>query len=145
MQQWHAATTTRHSYTLAYQFLIWSLDVWLGLELLRDIQFGLPASLNNSLASYQSVATIITCTCVMNALTWREVGVATQKFSGALRAPPFLNFLIRHYYNSIHLRCANMNNIKSTWWHHRDVIIEYTCIPNLFTCSMSESCLLVAT
>jgi len=21
MQQWHAATTTRHSYTLAYQFL----------------------------------------------------------------------------------------------------------------------------
>jgi len=39
------------------------------------MQFGLPAiaSLNNSLASYQSVATIIMC--VMNALTWREVGV----------------------------------------------------------------------
>ena len=34
----------------------WSPDVWLGLELLRDIQFGLPAILNNSLASYQSVA-----------------------------------------------------------------------------------------
>ena len=33
----------------------WSPDVWLGLELLRDIQFGLPAILNNSLASYQSV------------------------------------------------------------------------------------------
>ena len=31
----------------------WSPDVWLGLELLRDIQFGLPAILNNSLASYQ--------------------------------------------------------------------------------------------
>ena len=35
MQQWHATTTTRHSYT--------SPDVWLGLGLLRDIQFGLPA------------------------------------------------------------------------------------------------------
>ena len=33
----------------------WSPDIWLGLELLRDIQFGLPAILNNSLASYQSV------------------------------------------------------------------------------------------
>ena len=62
MQQWHAATTTRHSYTLTYQFLIaWSPDVWLDLELLWDIQFGLPAILNNSLASYQSVVTIITC------------------------------------------------------------------------------------
>ena len=46
-----------------------SPDVLLGLELLRDIQFGLPTVLNNSLmllASYQS-ATIIMC--VMNALT----------------------------------------------------------------------------
>jgi len=34
-----------------------------------NIQFGLPAILNCSLASYQSVATIITC--VMNALTYR--------------------------------------------------------------------------
>jgi len=61
----------------------WSLDVWLGLELLRDIQFGLPAILNNSLASYQSVATIITSlTCVVNVLTWQEVGVAVQKIFG---------------------------------------------------------------
>ena len=63
----------------------WSPDIWLGLELLRDIQFGLPAILNNSLASYEysilqySGQTIITC--VMNALTWPEVGVATQNFS----------------------------------------------------------------
>jgi len=46
MQQWHAATTTRHSYTLTY---------WLGLLISRrltrprDIQFELPAILNNSL------------------------------------------------------------------------------------------------
>jgi len=46
----------------------WSPDVWLSPELLRDIQFGLQAILNNSLASYQSVVTIITC--VMNAFTW---------------------------------------------------------------------------
>ena len=39
----------------------WSPDVWLGLELLWDIQFGLTSILNNSLASYQSVATRITC------------------------------------------------------------------------------------
>ena len=50
----------------------WSPDVWLGLELLRGIQFRLPAILNNSLASYQSVATIITC--VMNAARhWKWV------------------------------------------------------------------------
>ena len=61
MQQWPAATTTRHSYMLTYQFLL------LGLYLLRDIQFGPPAISNSSLASYQSVATIITH--VMNALT----------------------------------------------------------------------------
>ena len=41
MQQWHAATTTRHSYTLTYQFLT-DLQTF---ELLRDIQFGLPAIL----------------------------------------------------------------------------------------------------
>ena len=50
MQQWHAATTTRLSYTLTYQFLT---DLQ---TLLRDIQLELPAILNNSLASYQSVA-----------------------------------------------------------------------------------------
>ena len=59
--------------------------------MLRDIQFGLPAILNDSLASYRSVATIITC-----AFDVPEVGVATQKSSGVLRAPeaepPFLNF-----------------------------------------------------
>ena len=37
MQQWHAATTTRHSYTLTYQFLT---DLQTFVELLRDIQFG---------------------------------------------------------------------------------------------------------
>ena len=72
----------------------WSPDVWLGLELLQDIQFGLPAILNNPLASYQSVETIIMC--VMNALTLPEVGMATQNFSGALcvpvAEPPFVNF-----------------------------------------------------
>ena len=53
----YAATTNRHSYTLKYQFFT-DLQM-LGLELLRDIQFGLPAILNNSLASYQSVAMYI--------------------------------------------------------------------------------------
>ena len=76
----------------------WPPDVWLGLYLLRDIQFGLPAISNSSLDSYQSVVTINTC--VMNALTWPEVGVATQIFSSAFRVPvaepPFLNFWIRH-------------------------------------------------
>ena len=48
----------------------WSPDVWLGLELLRGIQLGLPAILNNSLATFRSVATIITC--VANALTYRK-------------------------------------------------------------------------
>jgi len=43
MQQWHATTTTRHSYT-HISFLV-SPDVWLGLELLPDIQFGLPTIL----------------------------------------------------------------------------------------------------
>ena len=57
MQQWHAATTTRHS-PLTYQFLT---DISLGLELLRDTQLVLPAILNNALAIYRSVATIITC------------------------------------------------------------------------------------
>ena len=69
MQQWHASATTRHSYTLTYQFFA-------DLQTYIVIQFGLPAILNNSLAL--------------------EVGVATQKSSGALRAPeaepPFLNF-----------------------------------------------------
>ena len=36
MQQWHAATTTRHSYTLTYQFLT---DLQTFVELLRDIRF----------------------------------------------------------------------------------------------------------
>ena len=37
IQQWNAATTTRHSYTLTYQLLT---DLQTFLELLRDIQFG---------------------------------------------------------------------------------------------------------
>ena len=56
IQQWNAATTTRHSYTLTYQFLT---DLQTFLELLRDIQFGRLRP---------------------------EVGVATLKFSDALRA-----------------------------------------------------------
>jgi len=40
-----STTTTRHS-SLTYQFLT---DDWLGLELLRDTQLGLPAILSNSL------------------------------------------------------------------------------------------------
>jgi len=62
--------------------------------LLRGIQLGLPATLNNSLATYRSVATIITC--VANALTYRKWAWQPQKISSALRAPvaepPFLNF-----------------------------------------------------
>ena len=46
IQQWHAATTTRQLHT----------RVSIGLELLRDIQFGFPAILNNSLASYLPVS-----------------------------------------------------------------------------------------
>jgi len=45
--------------------------------LLRGIQLGLPAILNNSLATYQSVATIITCYECVNV---PEVGVATKNF-----------------------------------------------------------------
>jgi len=56
----------------------WSPDVWLGLELLRDIQLGLPVILNNSLASYQSVATIITC--VTNALIDRKWAWQSNNF-----------------------------------------------------------------
>ena len=42
MQQWHAATTTRHSYTHTHTSVpYWCPDIWLGLELLRDLQFGL--------------------------------------------------------------------------------------------------------
>jgi len=55
----------------------WSPDVWLGLDLLRNIQFGLPAILKCSLASYQSHE------CV----NVPEVGVAVQNLSGAFRAP----------------------------------------------------------
>ena len=51
VQQWHAVTTQLHTHVSARY---WSLDVWLGLDLLWDIQFRLPAILNNSLASYQS-------------------------------------------------------------------------------------------
>ena len=55
MQKWHSATTTRQSYTLT-SIPYWSPDIWLCLDLLGDIQFGLPAILNNPLAtSYQSV------------------------------------------------------------------------------------------
>ena len=48
----------------------WSPDVWLGLEMLRDIQFGLPVILNNSLASYRSVATITTCALTCRKWAW---------------------------------------------------------------------------
>ena len=41
----------------------WSPDVWLGLELLWDIQFGLPAILKNSIASYQSRVNNYVCMC----------------------------------------------------------------------------------
>ena len=43
IQQWHAATTTR---TVTHSHIsspYWSPDVCLGIELLQDIQFGLPA------------------------------------------------------------------------------------------------------
>ena len=50
----------------------------------RDTQLRLPAILNNALASYQAVATIITC--VMKALITGS-GRGNQKLSCALRAP----------------------------------------------------------
>ena len=69
MQEWHAATTTRHSYTLTYQFL-------------TDLQ----TLTRPRVASRYSVRTS----------SVPEVGVTTQKFAGALRAPvaepPFLDF-----------------------------------------------------
>ena len=125
----------------------WSPDVWLGLELLRDIQFG-PRGPPRRASAYEiskstgfhvdfgfqsrflgftvdfwisvwisadrflktlsdsvrdlfcdrplgSAFQLYIFYC-MNAFTWPKVGVATQKFSGALRAPvtepPFLNF-----------------------------------------------------
>jgi len=81
----------------------WSPDVWLGLELLRGIQLGLPAILNNLLATYQSVATIIML--VMNALTYRKWAWLPKNFRVRsvrqwlkLTEPPFLNFSIRHWY-----------------------------------------------
>jgi len=39
--------------------------------MLRDIQFGLPAILNNSLASYRSVVTIITCALTCRKWAWQ--------------------------------------------------------------------------
>jgi len=97
MQQWHALSNNDQAQLHTHVSVpYWSPDVWLGLELLRDIQFELPAILDNSLtllASYQS-ATIVTC--VMNALTWPEVGVATQKFSGVLRVPVARSTTVSH-------------------------------------------------
>jgi len=60
--------------------------------MLRDIQFGLPAILNNSLASYRSVATMNTRACIdVRKWAWQPT-----KSSVALHAPeaepPFLNF-----------------------------------------------------
>ena len=67
----------------------WSPDICLGLQLLRDIQFGLLA--NFSLASYDNNHVS------WNAFTWPEVGVATQKIFGhTLHASgwnPFSKFL----------------------------------------------------
>ena len=80
MQQWQAATTTRHSYThVSVPFR--SPDICLGLELLRDIQFRLTAILNNSLASYDNNYVCHECIYVL------KVGMATQKFPGLLRMP----------------------------------------------------------
>jgi len=53
--------------------------------LLQGIQLRLPAILNNSLDTYQSVATIITS--VMNVLTYQKWAWQPPKFSSALRAP----------------------------------------------------------
>ena len=41
----------------------WSPNVWLGLELLRDVQFGLSAILNNSLATTIITRAIYAFTC----------------------------------------------------------------------------------
>ena len=73
----------QHQLVLKFHPVRLPVEPPLGLELLRDIQFGLPATFNNSLASYQSVATIITWLCheCINVL---EVGVATPKNSGEL-------------------------------------------------------------
>ena len=73
----------QHQLVLKFHPVWLPVEPSLGLELLRDIQFGLPATFNNSLASYQSVATIITWVCheCINVL---EVGVPTPKNSGEL-------------------------------------------------------------
>ena len=74
------------SYTLI-SVPYWSLDVCLGLELLWDIQFGLPA-IYNSLASYEN--NYISHECIY----MTRSGRGNQKLSGALCAPvakpPFL-------------------------------------------------------
>ena len=51
MRQWHA-TTTRHSYTLMYQFFT---DLRTFLELLRDIQFGLPLRSDNNYMCHECI------------------------------------------------------------------------------------------
>ena len=83
MQQWHAATTTRHSYTLAYQFLT-DLQTFDQAQSCFEI-LSSDFQLLMLLASYQSSDN--NCVC-------HEVGVATQTFSGTLREPvaepPFL-------------------------------------------------------
>ena len=65
----------------------WSPDVWLGLELLRDIQFGLPAILNNSLASYRSVATIITCALTCRKWAWQPQNLRVRFVHPKLNPP----------------------------------------------------------
>ena len=68
----------------------WSPDVWLSLELLRDIQFGLAAILNNSLASYDNNYVCHECISMT-----RSGGGNPKIFGCALCASglnPFLNF-----------------------------------------------------
>ena len=83
-----------------------SPDVWLGLELLWDIQLGLPAILNNSLASYQPVTTIITCVTI--ALIYRKWAWQFKIFGCASCAhgwTPLSKFLDLSLWSTFYLPC----------------------------------------
>ena len=89
IQQWHPATTTRHSYTLIYQFLTdLQMFVYRPRVALRYSVW--TSSYFQQLTSYDNNYVCHECICVT------EVSMGTQKFWGALHVPvaehPFLNF-----------------------------------------------------
>ena len=80
IQQWHATTTTRHGYTLTYQFLA-DLQMFVYRPRVASrYSVRTSAILNNSPASYDN-----NCVC-HECIYMLEVSMATQTFLDVLRA-----------------------------------------------------------